>query len=63
MKNTTRKRKKAMKGMEAAYRRQALVEQMYRIFVQGKQGLDACVKDKGRMVAETIMYIEREELS
>jgi len=36
---------------------------MYRIFVMGKQGFDSMMKDLGRMMAEAIMYIEREEVA
>jgi len=63
MKNTTRKRKKAIRGIEAAYGRQEIIEQMYRVFAKGKQGFDECMKEMGRLMAETIMYIEREELA
>lgn len=61
MKETTRKRKKATRGIEAACGRQQIVDRMYGIFTQGKQGLDVFMKELGRMVAEAIMYIEREE--
>lgn len=61
MKETTKKRKKATRGIEAACGRQQIVERMYQIFTQGKQGLDVFMKEMGRMVAEAIMYIEREE--
>ncbi len=63
MKNTTRKRKKAIRGFEAAYGRQELIDQMYHLFARGKQGFDAMMKELGRMMAETIMYIEREEIA
>ncbi len=63
MKESTRKRKKAIRGMEGVYGRQEIVEQMYRIIVTGKRGLDAMMKELGRMVAEAIMYIEREEIA
>jgi len=36
---------------------------MYQIFARGKQGFDAMMKELGRMIAEAIMYIEREEVS
>src|SRR5512136_404509 len=61
MKETTKERKKAIRGIEAACGRQQIVERMYGIFTQGKQGLDVFMKELGRMVAEAIMYIEREE--
>ncbi len=63
MKESTRKRKKVIRGMEVVYGRQEIVEQMYRIIVMGKQGLDAMMKEMGRMVAEAIMYLEREEIT
>lgn len=63
MKDSTKKRKKAIIGIQAAYGRQELNDWMYQIFTQGKQGFDIFMKELGRMMAETIMYIEREELS
>ncbi len=63
MKESTRKRGKAIRGMKEVYGRQEIVEQMYRIIVSGKQGFDAMMKDLGRKVAEAIMYIEREEIA
>ncbi|MBI5749245.1 MAG: hypothetical protein HZA00_08980, partial [Nitrospinae bacterium] len=58
MKDSTKKRKKAIMGMQAAYGRQELNDWMYQIFTQGKQGFDIFMKELGRMMAETIMYIE-----
>ena len=63
MKENTKQRKKAIRGFEKTCGRQQIVEQMYQIFLKGKQGFDAFMKDLGRMMAETIMYIEREEIS
>lgn len=63
MKETTKKRKKARFGIEATYGRKWIEDQMYRILVTGKQGFDAMMKEMGRMMAETIMYIEREEIA
>ncbi len=63
MKDTTRRRKRAILGMKTIYGNSALMDQMYRLLAQGKQGFDACLKDLGRMMAETIMYIEREEMA
>lgn len=63
MKETTKERKKARFGIEATYGRQWIDDQMYRILVTGKQGFDAMMKEMGRMMAETIMYIEREEIA
>jgi transposase-like protein len=63
MKDNTRKRKKVIRGIEEAYGRQWVVEQMYRILAKGKQGLDSVMKEIGRMAAEAIMYIDREEIA
>jgi len=61
MKENTKRRKKATKGMEVALGRQQIIEQMFGIYAKGKVGFDVFVKEIGRMMAETIMYIEREE--
>jgi len=62
MKDTTRRRKNAIRGIEAAFGgRQEIIDQMFRVFAQGRQSLDECMKGLERLAAETIMYIEREE--
>jgi putative transposase len=63
MKVNTRKRRNARRLFEQMYGRQELIDRMYWIISQGKQGLDAFLLEVGRMMAETIMYIEREEVS
>jgi transposase-like protein len=63
MKLNTRKRKKAIKGFKQTFGRQELLDQMYQIISLGKQGLDAFLLEVGRMMAEAVMYIEREEIS
>lgn len=63
MKETTRKRKKAILGFKEACGKQWIVEQMYRIYESGKQGFDSMMLKLGRMMAETIMYIDREEIA
>ena len=63
MKDTTRQRKKARLGMATIYGRDALTDQIYQLLARGKQGFDACLKDLGKLMAETIMYIEREEIA
>lgn len=52
-----------MHGIKEGYGREWIVDQMYQVLAKGKQGLDACMKDMGRLMAETIMYIEREEIA
>lgn len=63
MKETTKHRKESIKGLGEINGRHWITEQMYRIFVMGKQGFDSMMKDLGRMMAEAIMYIEREEVA
>ena len=59
----TRKRRNARRVFEQLYGRQELIDRMYQIISKGKQGLDAFVLEVGKMIAEAIMYIEREEIS
>jgi hypothetical protein len=49
MKETTRKRKKAIIGMQEAYGRQWIIEQMYQIFARGKRGFDVMMKEIGSL--------------
>jgi len=63
MRLDTKKRKKATKGFEKVHGREKLIDQMFQIFCKGKQGLDTFLLEIGRMMAETIMYIEREEIA
>ena len=63
MKLKTKKRKKATRVFGQLYERQELLDRVYQIISQGKQGLDAFLIEIGRMMAETVMYIEREEIS
>ena len=63
MRVNTRKRRKARRVFEQMYGKQEMIDRMYQIISRGKQGLDAFLLEVGRMMAETIMYIEREEIS
>ena len=63
MEVNTKNRKNARRGFEQIFGRQALIERMYQIVSQGKQGLDVFLLELGRMMAETIMYIDREEVA
>jgi len=63
MKVKTKKKKKSIRGFKEIYGKQALIDRMYQIISKGKVGLDTVMMDIGRMMAETIMYIEREEIS
>lgn len=63
MKENTKRRKKAIRGIKKAYGREWLAERLFFIITQGKQGFDAMMKELGRRMAETIMYIDREEVA
>ena len=63
MKVNTKRRKNARRGFDQILGRQALVDRMYQIVTQGKQGLDSFLLELGRMMAETVMYIDREEIA
>jgi len=63
MKETTTQRKKAIRGMQEAWGQEWIIDQMSQVFASGKQGFDIMLKEIGRMVAEAIMYIDREEVA
>lgn len=63
MKLDTIRRRKARGGFEQAIGREEIVNRMYEIIRVGKQGLDGFIVELGRMVAEAIMDMEREERS
>ena len=60
--NTVR-RQDAIRGFRQVAGKEWLVDQVFQVISRGKQGLDACVMDMGKMLAETIMCMEREEIS
>jgi transposase-like protein len=63
MKVDTKQRKKARKGFAQAYGNEELTARMVHVLQIGKKGLDSLVMELGRMLAETIMDMEREERS
>lgn len=63
MRVDTRNRKRAMVGLRHISGEQVMLGQVLRVIGQGKQALDAVMLEMGRMVAESIMLIEREELA
>jgi putative transposase len=63
MRIDTRKRKNAMVGLKAISGEQELLGTLFRVINQGKAALDGVMLDMGRMVAESIMLMEREELA
>jgi transposase-like protein len=63
MKVDTRKRKKSSTVFQQLYGRQEMIDRMYRIISEGKQGLDAFILELGRSMAEAVMYMERENIA
>lgn len=63
MKDSTKKRKKAIRSMQEVYGRQEINNVLYQVFTQGKRGFDGLMKELGRMMAEMIMCVEREEVA
>ncbi len=63
MRRDTKKRKKATQALQAAQEKAWWTDRMFQVMVGGKRALDATMQEIGRMVAETIMYMEREELA
>jgi hypothetical protein len=63
MKETIRRRKKAIRGFKRIYGRDRMVDWLYRVLCKGKEGFDVLMMEIGRMVAEVIMYIDREEVA
>lgn len=61
MKEITRERKKAKRLLSEMGGDQWLKEQMGKIITDGKRAFDQCAMELGRMLAETILYMEREE--
>jgi putative transposase len=63
MRQETRQRKHAMAGLRAISGEDRMLGTLVRVIGSGKQALDAVMLEMGRMVAESIMLIEREELA
>lgn len=62
MKEITRERKNAKRLLEVSGG-EWLQKQMVNIVTQGKKAFDECAMKVGRMLAETILYMEREEMA
>jgi putative transposase len=63
MRRDTRQRKKALAGLRALSGEQQRLGALVRVIRSGKQALDAVMLEMGRMVAESVMLIEREEVA
>ena len=63
MREDTIGRKKASHFFQELRGRRWLVGRMVEVISEGKRGLDGLALDLGRMVAEAVMYLEREEIA
>ena len=63
MRIDTRNRKNAMVGLRQITGEQRMMGTLFRVINQGKTALDAVMLDMGRIVAESIMLMEREEMA
>lgn len=63
MREVTRRRKKAKEFLTKAFGSDWMSEQMEGILLEGKRALDTCALELGKRLAESIMYMEREEIS
>lgn len=63
MRIETKKRKKAITGFRQMAGEKQAREALYRVIANGKQALDDLFMDMGRIRAESIMLMEREELA
>ncbi len=63
MRVDTKKRKKATQVLRQTQEQEWWANQVAQVMLGGKRALDAAMLEIGRMVAEAIMYMEREEKS
>lgn len=63
MREITRERKNANRFFAQFSRGEWLKGQMVNIITQGKRAFDECAMTVGRMLAETFLYMEREEIA
>lgn len=63
MRRDTRQRKRALAGLRAISGQDEMLGTLVRVISSGKQALDAVMLEMGRMVAESVMLMEREEVA
>lgn len=63
MKVETKNRKKAMAGFRQLNGEDQAREALYSVMSQGKAALDVALMEMGKLLAESIMLMEREELA
>lgn len=63
MRPDTRQRKRALAGLRAISGEDRMLGTLVRVISSGKQALETVMLEMGRMVAESVMLIEREEVA
>ena len=63
MRANTKKRKNATRMLIATQEQDWWADQIVQVMLNGKRALDTAMLGIGRLVAETLMYMEREEKS
>ncbi len=63
MKDSTRKRKQAASLIPKTVGQEVFINRVCEVMVSGKKALDAYTQEMGRMMAEAIMYMEREQVA
>lgn len=63
MRKDTIRRKNATKAFRQISGEDEIVNRMYQVLTEGKRAFDSFMMDMGKMLAESILYIEREERS
>ena len=63
MRADTKKRKNATRILRATQEQEWWAGQVVQVMLKGKRALDTAMLEIGRLVAETIMYMEREDKS
>ncbi len=63
MRRDTRQRKRALAGLRAISGQDEMLGTLVRVISSGKQALDAVMLEMGRMVAESVMLMERKEVA
>lgn len=63
MRRDTRHRKRALAGLRAIAGQDEMLGTLVRVISSGKQALDAVMLEMGRLVAESVMLMEREQMA
>ena len=63
MRVKTKARKNAIKGFRQLTTEQQLTQRIYEVVTEGKKAMDGMMLEMGRLMVESILYLEREEVA